>query len=113
MKDSMNSCTKTDCKIHDKDRILIRFNTKFEECPAKLKWRVLVNGQEFLADKVYIEVPCESITEPISTGEIKHHILCHGKAVWEDSYTVRVVNLINSHKESNEESLVMPKEDAP
>jgi hypothetical protein len=63
-------------------RILLRFNTKFAEDPEKRTWRVLVNGEETLAHKVLIKIPCETITEPISTGEIKHHFLCYGKVEW-------------------------------
>lgn len=40
-------CTKRDCPKHGiKNRILIRFNTKFEEDTQKRKWRVLVDGVE-------------------------------------------------------------------
>ncbi len=72
------------------DRILVRFNTKFAEDPQGRTWRVLVNGVETLAHKVYIEAPCESITEPIATGEVKHHFLAHGAVVWEEGDVARV-----------------------
>lgn len=64
------------------DRVLLRFNTKFADDPERRTWRVLVNGKETLAHKVLIKIPCETITEPISTGEIKHHFLCFGKVTW-------------------------------
>lgn len=72
------------------DRILIRFNTKVEEDPLKRPWRVLVNGEETLAYKVYVMVPCATITEPIATGEVKHHMLCYGKVTFDESHIARV-----------------------
>jgi hypothetical protein len=83
-----NKCNSKTCPIHSeplkKDRILIRFNTKFEEDPDKRKWRVLVNGEERLAHQVDIYAFTTTITEPIATGEIKHHFLCEGCVVWKD-----------------------------
>lgn len=75
------------------DRILVRFNTKVADDSEGRAWRVLENGIETLAHKVLIEVPCESITEPISTGEIKHHILCHGNVIWSEDHVATVVAL--------------------
>ncbi|MBC8063535.1 MAG: hypothetical protein H7Y17_01795 [Chlorobia bacterium] len=73
------------------DRILVRFNTKVADDPEGRAWRVLVNGVETLAHKVHIEVPCESITEPIATGEIKHHFLCRGRVRWSQDHVATVV----------------------
>lgn len=72
------------------DRILIRFNTKFESDPLKRTWRVLVNGEESLAHQVDVRVPCSTITEPIATGEVKHHFLCFGKVTIDDSHVATV-----------------------
>lgn len=74
------------------DRILLRFNTKFLEDPSQRKWRVLVNGEEQLAHQIEVRVPCETITEPISTGEIKHHFLCHGYLHWEADFVVKILD---------------------
>lgn len=72
------------------DRVLLRFNTKFEEDPLKRTWRVLVNGVETLAEKVYINIPGETIQEDVAPGVTKFHILCYGKVHWEgDIATVR------------------------
>lgn len=83
------------------DRILVRFNTKFAEDPLKRGWRVLVNGEEQLAHRVDIQVPCETITEPISTGEIKHHFLCFGYVHHADDeqldHVVRILDYPNLH----------------
>ena len=74
------------------DRILIRFNTKFAEDPEGRCWRVLVNGEETLAHRVQISVPCETITEAIATGEIKHHFLCDGQVQWGPEHVATVVS---------------------
>jgi len=73
------------------DRILVRFNTKVADDPEGRTWRVLENGTETLANKVFLQVPSESITEPIATGEIKHHILCYGRVAWSDGHVATVI----------------------
>jgi hypothetical protein len=73
------------------DRILIRFNTKFADDPQGRCWRVLVNGEEALAHRVQILVPCETLTEPLATGEIKHHFLCDGRVEWQPGCVASVV----------------------
>ncbi len=73
------------------DRILIRFNTKFNDDPEGRCWRVLVNGDETLAHRVEIAIPCETVTEPIASGEIKHHFLCDGRVEWQAGSIARVV----------------------
>lgn len=77
--------------MSEKHRILIRFNTKFEEDSLSRKWRVLVDGVESLAHKVKIHGICETITEPIASGEIKHHFLCVGYLIWEDDFEATVI----------------------
>lgn len=74
----------------EKPRILVRFNTKFEDDKLKRKWRVLLNGIEHLAHNVAINVPCETITEPIDTGEIKHHFLCYGNFEINNKFDVKI-----------------------
>ncbi|MFZ4508263.1 MAG: hypothetical protein ACOYON_11275 [Fimbriimonas sp.] len=72
-------------------RILVRFNTKFTEDPEGRTWRVLVDGVETLAHKVMIDTPTETITESISTGEVKHHILCHGRVEWDEASNAHIL----------------------
>lgn len=67
---------------HKNDRILIRFNTKWQEDPDHRKWRVLVNGIEQLAHKVIISVECDTIEEPVE-GVQKYHFHCVGEVRWE------------------------------
>lgn len=62
-------------------RILLRFNTKFQEDPQKRTWRVLVDGKEKLADKVFIRVAGETVQEYVD-GILKYHILCDGHVIW-------------------------------
>ena len=66
------------------DRILVRFNTKWEQDSQKRQWRVLVNGVESLAHKVAIKTPLETIEEQVA-GEQKFHFLCFGKVIWNNS----------------------------
>lgn len=65
------------------DRILLRFNTKWQDDPTTRKWRVLVNGEEKLARKVYLNLPCETVEEAVD-GVAKFHLMCHGRVFWND-----------------------------
>lgn len=71
-------------------RILIRFNTKADQDPLKRCWRVLQDGVETLAHRVVTYTTCETITEPIESGEIKHHFLCYGNVVWDDNHNASI-----------------------
>ncbi len=70
----------------ESNRILVRFNTKYKEDDLRRNWRVLINGEETLAHDVYINVPTETIVEPIATGEIKYHFLCWGSARFSENH---------------------------
>ncbi len=78
------------------DRILVRFNTKFGDDPDGRRWRVLVNGSERLAHKVVMMIPCETVTEPIVSGEIKDHFLCFGAVDWQSGDVARIVSTASS-----------------
>jgi len=67
------------------NRILVRFNTKWEQDPAERQWRILVNGVESLAHRVNIQIPCQTIMEPVEGCE-KYHFLCYGKVEWDGTY---------------------------
>ncbi len=63
--------------------IQIRFNTEKEKSnPNLLPWRVLVDGQEFLAQNVSIKTSSWTTHDEISPGLFKWHITCHGTPVW-------------------------------
>jgi hypothetical protein len=66
-------------------RILVRFNTKWEQDDQKRRWRILVDGKESLAHKVIIQVEGETVTEPVD-GETKDHFLFFGHVDWKDDY---------------------------
>ncbi len=75
-------------------RILVRFNTKWEQDEQKRQWRVVVDGVEELAHKVKIRTACDTIQEAISTGEIKHHFLCEDSFVTWDGASVATIATI-------------------
>lgn len=64
-------------------RILLRFNTKFEQDPKQRTWRVLEDGVEKLASKVFIQCDGQTIQEDID-GVPKYHVLFNGKTLWAD-----------------------------
>lgn len=68
-----------------RDRVLIRFNTKWKDDPEGRQWRVLVNGEESLASGVSMRVEADTVEEEIS-GEQKFHFLCLGRVLWHGSF---------------------------
>ncbi len=64
-------------------RIQIRFNTDKEKIDAGLPaWRVLVDGTEYLASSVRIEVPTWTTEDILPTGQKKWHLSCEGELHW-------------------------------
>lgn len=54
----------------------IRFNTKHNN--SKLKWRVLIEDIEYLAEKIIITCPVETLEEYIKSEDmLKYHITCN------------------------------------
>jgi hypothetical protein len=69
--------------------IQIRFNTKFKEAPSEdLKWRIVVDGEEFLAKSLLIKTPCFTSEDLLPTGELKYHLSCRGTVQWQDGHAV-------------------------
>ncbi len=64
--------------------IKIRFNTHADE-NEPLKWRVLIDGQEFLASEVTTRVPTMTTRDELSPDLVKFHITCYGAIQWEGS----------------------------
>ncbi len=60
---------------------------------------MLINSHEELAHRIEIKVPCETITEPIPSGEIKHHFLCDGYVHWkpDDDHVAQILDYPNFH----------------
>lgn len=69
---------------NQKDRILLTFNTKFEEDPQKRKWKVLVNEVERLAHQIVVIAYAETVVERIPQGEERCSFLCEGRVVWKE-----------------------------
>jgi hypothetical protein len=72
------------------NRILIRFNTKWQEDELKRKWRVLENGIETLAHQVHISIPCTTHEEEVPGAGLKWHFLCWGKTTWDGNHHVAI-----------------------
>jgi hypothetical protein len=68
-----------------KHAIQIRFNTEKEKIGAHLQsWRVIVDGEERLAEQIRIAVPSWTTEDIISTGQKKWHISCEGVPHWDE-----------------------------
>ncbi len=68
---------------------LIRFNTQFKNDPEGRLWRVLEleTNTERLFRHVDINVNATTVSLPITTGELKHHILAEGRLIERDGYS--------------------------
>lgn len=64
-------------------QIKIRFNTKHQDDPEGRKWRVLLNGEEFLAESVDIHTPSYTSEDLLPNGILKWHISTEGMPFWE------------------------------
>lgn len=56
-----------------------------ESAPA---WRVLIDGQEYLAQNVRVEVPMWTTEDLLPTGQRKWHLSCEGEVHWADNSCV-------------------------
>lgn len=71
--------------VLSKRKIQIRFNTEKERIDNRVPaWRVLVDGQEHLAENVRVEVPMWTSEDLLPTGQKKWHLSCEGEVHWED-----------------------------
>lgn len=68
--------------------IKIRFNTKYLEGDQTLKWRILVDDIEYLAENIQVNVPCATSEDVIETGEVKWHLSCEGKITWKNKTAI-------------------------
>lgn len=67
-----------------KQTVKIRFNTKCDE-NSDLKWRVLIDGIEFLASEVTLNTHSSTTKDKIEGLGEKWHITCKAsKVVWVD-----------------------------
>lgn len=64
----------------DKKRLQIRYNT---ENTGSLFWRIIIDGEEHLADEISIEVPSHTSKDVLPDGRVKFHISCYyHELVW-------------------------------
>jgi hypothetical protein len=64
-----------------KKTLKIRFNT---ENTGTLFWRVIVDGEEILADHINVNVPSYTSQDVLPDGRIKWHISAdYNELVWE------------------------------
>jgi hypothetical protein len=72
------------------NKIQVRYNTDYDKkfshpnLPEQKRWRVLINGEQILADYVEIRVPAHTTTDTITTelgSVLKKHISCECKYV--------------------------------
>lgn len=85
-----SSFSKKPAEVAHKDRILVRFNNKWEVDKEKRKWRLLINDIEFLVHSIKIKCEANTLEEPIN-GEPKYHFLCLGIVNWIDQNNVEIV----------------------
>ena len=65
--------------------IKIRYNTEKDKSDHSLPaWRVLVDGVEFLATEVDIQVASKTTEDVLSAEITKWHISCFGHLIWND-----------------------------
>lgn len=65
--------------------IKIRFNTDKDKVDASMPaWRVLVDGQEHLANKVNIQTDSWTTYDEVRPGFFKWHITCAGEIFWDE-----------------------------
>ena len=67
--------------------IQVRFNTRANGSP--LVWRVVIDGQENLAENIKIIGKCYG-EKSIVDGETKYNIACNGTVTWEE--TTAIIN---------------------
>ncbi|MGZ3884118.1 MAG: hypothetical protein ACXVPQ_10145 [Bacteroidia bacterium] len=68
--------------MRDRRLLLIRYNT---ENTGTLFWRVVIDGEEHLADSISILVPSHTSQDTLPDGRVKFHISCYyNELVWEE-----------------------------
>ena len=61
-------------KEGEKTHVSIRYNNM--DTDGSKKWRLLLNGNEFLASEIFINIPTRTESIEIEGVGIKHHIGC-------------------------------------
>ncbi|MBX9766698.1 MAG: hypothetical protein K2X47_05450 [Bdellovibrionales bacterium] len=64
-------------------KIKIRYNTDKDKSDSSLPpWRVLINGEEHLAQRVLLETRSWTTLDEVEPGRLKWHISCDGVVDW-------------------------------
>ena len=61
-------------KENEKTHVAIRYNNT--DTDGTKKWRILLNGNEFLVSEIMVNIPSRTETIDIKDVGIKHHISC-------------------------------------
>ncbi|MEI7510164.1 MAG: hypothetical protein WCJ62_11955 [Flavobacterium sp.] len=61
-------------KENEKTHVAIRYNNA--DIDGTKKWRILLNGNEFLVSEIIVKIPSRTETVDIKDVGIKHHISC-------------------------------------
>jgi hypothetical protein len=61
--------------------IKIRFNTEKLKDTTLPPWRVIIDGQQRLAQKIYINAPAETSVDEIAPGVYKWHITINDASI--------------------------------
>lgn len=61
-------------KEGEKTHVSIRYNNM--DTDGTKKWRLLLNGNEFLATEIFVNIPTKTESIEIEGVGIKHHIAC-------------------------------------
>ncbi len=73
--------------------VKIRFNTNKDKVDGSLPaWRVLIDGEEHLAENVVINVKTWTTFDEVSPGLMKWHITCDGRPEWDENGKQCVIN---------------------
>ncbi len=73
--------------------IKVRFNTNKDKVDGNLPaWRVLIDGEEHLAESVVINTKTWTTLDEISPSLLKWHITCDGLPEWDESGKKCVIN---------------------
>lgn len=74
-------------------KMQIRFNTEKDKRDQSLPpWRVLIQGQEYLAEKVVINTQAWTTSDEIAPGVLKWHISCDGEPKWGEGFKTCVIS---------------------
>ena len=69
-------------------KIQLRYNT--ETGDSNLKWRIIIDGHEYLAANVFFNCPCRTSSDIMPEVGLKHHVSCETNMIQWDGKNVYV-----------------------